>query len=230
MSTILQWLALAACLGGTVWRLPAAVKGHNRTLFAAFALATLSVVLSIPAIYLPIDAFLGGDNFANVVLRLSLFGVFFLLALRVAAGYKSPRSLRLIRGPVGLAALCVSAVGLLTCFYFGDFEASSTGLRGITPSPALSLYAGFAQFYLAYVSACLLPATFSAAISTRPALQRIAAGSMSLGFALVCVTIPFQLLLRNNVALMAVASFAAVLFVAIGLMLVWVAFLLRPMD
>lgn len=230
MSTVLQWLALATCLAGTLWRLPSMIRGRNGGLFAAFALASVSVALSIPVIYVPVDNFLGASNVANVVLRLCLFGVFFLLASRVAAAYDSRRSLKLLRGPVGIFALSFSVLGLLVSFSLGQYRGSSTGLHGFAPSLSLSFYAGFAQFYLAYVAACLIPATIGSAFSARSTLQKSAGLSMGIGFALVCCTVPIQLFLRGGDGIRSALSFASILFVALGLMLVWVAFLVRRVD
>ncbi len=230
MTTILQWAALAACLFCTVWRLPAMVQGRNRGLFWIFAMTTLAVGLSIGSIYMPVDAVLGGINMANVLLRISLFAAFFLLAAKVAAAYNSPLARKLISGPLGIAVLVTCSLGIWISFFFSKKAPSSAGLSALPDEPALAVYGWFGFAYMAYAAACVVIPTTKAALSPRPALDRTSALLMSVGFLLVLATVPIQLVPHPNYTLLMIASFSAILFIAAGLALVWVSFLRRPMK
>ncbi|NVM94131.1 hypothetical protein [Arthrobacter wenxiniae] len=222
MTLVLQWVALAVCVACTAWRLPTAIHGRNRSLFWAFLMVAVSVALSIPVIYLPVDGVLGGVNLANVVLRLSLFAVFFLLAAKVAAAYNAPAARAFIRGPVGLAVLIACSAGILVTYAMSDLRGSSPGLSGFTDEPAVVAYMWIGRLYPAYAAAALVPATARAALSRRPAIDRAAAFFMCLGFTCVCVTLVVQMSSNDDSTLMGALSFGAVLSVAAGLVLVWV--------
>ncbi len=224
MTTILQWAALAVCLGCTAWRVPALLHGRNRSLFWAFFLVTICVALSIPAVYLPFDGLLGGVNFANVLLRLSLFAAFFLLAAKIAAAYGSPAARTLIRGPVGLGVLAACSGGILAAYFLSDLSGSSPGLSGFFDQTSVVAYMWIGRLYIAYAAACLVLPTGRAAFSRRPPLDRAAALLMCLGFTCVCITLVVQLSTWHQAAVMGTLSFGSVLFVAAGLALVWVSY------
>lgn len=229
MTTTLQWVALAACLLCTGWRFPSMLKQRNRSLFWIFALASLCVGLSIPAIYLPVDALLGGINITNVFLRISLFAVFFLLAGKVASAYKSSLAVKLVRGPVGIAVLGLCSLGIWASFLFSTKGPSSAGMSEVDDHVALAAYGWFGVAYMAYAAACVVIPTARAAFSPRPLLDRASALLISIGFSLVLATVPIQLLPNTSDALLGVTSFSSILFVAAGLALVWISFLRRPM-
>lgn len=228
MSDILQWTALGVCIACSAWRFPAMLKGRNRSLFWAFVTASLSVALSIPSIYLPVDAFLGGNNFANVILRLSLFSVFFLISSKIAAAYKSELALKLVRGTLGMTVLVTCSAGIWVTYFLSDLRGSSTGLGDFFDQPSVVFYMRFGFIYMAYVAACLIAPTAKAALSKRPVLDRIAAAFMCLGFVLVCLTIPVQFSPLHDSLLMKLFSYSAVLCVALGLAVVWLSFIKRP--
>ncbi|PXA64913.1 hypothetical protein CVS29_12000 [Arthrobacter psychrochitiniphilus] len=229
MISILQWVVLGVCLLCTAWRLPAVRSGHNRGLFWIFALASIAVALSIPSIYFPVDKLLGGHNLANVIVRLSLFSVFFLLASRVAAAYKSPRALKLIRGPVGLLVLAASTVGILITFLLSEVEGSSPGLTRFGDQPTVAAYMWIGLSYTAYAAAILVPATAKTALSAGYALvDRSAAACLSMGFFLVCITLVLKLAPLPVGSLVQLLSFGSILFVAAGMSLVWFSFIRRP--
>lgn len=228
MTSILQWSALIVCLTCTIWRAPSLLKGRNRGLSWAFVLATVSVALSLPTIYLPVDAVLGGINLANVVLRLSMLGVFVLLTSKVAAAYNSLLAQKLIRGPLGVAVLVASAVGLCVSYVLADVDGSSTGLVAFNDQPALAAYQWFGIAYIGYAAACAVVATAKATFSRRPAYDRIAAFFLLVGFSLVCVTVPLRFPFWVNWKAVDIMSFTAILFVALGLVLVWLSFIRRP--
>ncbi|WP_157884122.1 hypothetical protein [Arthrobacter alpinus] len=228
MSMILQWTALLVCVACSVWRFPAMIKGRNRGLFWSFVAASMCVALSIPGIYLPVDALLGGNNFANVILRLSLFSVFFLISGKIAAAYNSATAVRLVRGPVGIVVLAICSAGIWITYFLSDLHGSSTGLVGFFDQPSVTYYMRFGFVYMAYVSACLVVPTAKAAMSQRQVLDRVAASLMSLGFLLVCLTIPVQFSPLHGSSLMKIISFSSIICVAAGLAMVWISFMRRP--
>ncbi|MDJ0313003.1 hypothetical protein [Arthrobacter sp. H35-D1] len=230
MITDLQWIALAACIACTAWRFPSLLKGRNRGLFWAFAMTSISVALSIPALYLPIDALLGGANLANVVLRLSLFAVFYLVSVKVAAAYSSPLPIKLIRGPIGLSVLTACSLGILITYFLSDVNGSSTGLSGFGGQASVAAFMWFGSVYPAYASACLVLPTAAAALSTRPAIDRAAAASLCVGFCLVVSTVPLRLLSAPDGFVLKLASFGSILFIAAGFAIVWVSFFRRPIP
>jgi len=230
MNNMLQWVALAACLLCLIWRFPSMVKGRNRGLFWIFAMASLCVGLSIPEIYLPVDALLGGVNLANVILRLSLFAVFFLLASRIAAAYKSPVARRMVRGPLGITILVICSAGIWITYFTSDLQGSSAGLERFTDQASVMLYKSIGLIYPAYASICMAVPTWRAAFSQRPKLDRAAAMSMCIGFIMVCMATVTQISPWDPKLLMRFLSFGSILFVAAGLAMVWASFLRRPVT
>lgn len=230
MTSILQWSALIVCLACSLWRVPSLLKGRNRGLSWAFILATVSVALSLPAIYLPVDALLGGINLANLVLRLSLLGVFFLLTSRVAAAYNSPLARTLISGPLGVAVLAISALGLCVNYVLADLDGSSTGLVAFTNQSAVTAYSWFGAAYTTYAAACVVVATAKATFSRRPVVDRAAAFFLLAGFSLVCATVPLRIPRWANWQAVDIMNFTAILLVALGLVLVWLSFIRRPIS
>ncbi|WP_269937141.1 hypothetical protein [Arthrobacter sp. HY1533] len=228
MTLTLQWVALAVCLGCTAWRIPALAQRRNRGMFWTFAFISICVALSIHAIYMPLDGLLGGRNLTNVFLRLSLFAVFYLLASRVAAAYNSPLARRLIKGPVGLAILIACSLGIWISYFLSDVDGSSTGMASLADQPSIEAYKWFGQAYMAYAAAVVVIPTAKAAFSNRPPLDRAAALLMCIGFAMVCATMPLQLL--EDGAIETRVAFASIIFVAAGLALVWVSFMRRPVP
>ncbi|WP_207344056.1 hypothetical protein [Arthrobacter sp. E3] len=230
MIAALQWTALGTCLACTIWRVPSMVKGRNRGLFWVCLLASACVALSIPSLYLPFDALLGEANLANVILRFSSFAVFYLMAVKVAAAYKSPSSLRLIRGPIGLAVIAVCSLGILATYFFSDFHGSSPGLVGFGDQPMAIAYMWFGMCYPGYASACLVQPTAKAVFSNRPVIDRAAASSLCIGFFLIFLTIPLRLLPPHDGFIVKAVSFGSILFVATGFVIVWLSFIRRPMK
>jgi hypothetical protein len=228
MIAILEWTALAVCFVCLVLRLPATIKGRNVSLFWCFALLTVAVGLSIPDVYLPIDGLLGGRNIANLVLRLCLYAICFLLAVKIAAAYQSKVGLRLIRGRIGLLVLAVDVVGTIICFFMSDLPVSRTGLAGYSDQASVVAYTLFGRLYPTYAAAALIWPTFKGGVSARRILDKSAAWLMSLGFMLVPVVAILQLSGHGAGAAIHLASYTAILCVAIGLSLVWLSYARRP--
>lgn len=228
MSSAMQWIALGVCLLCALWRLPAALKGRNASLFWMFVLLTGAVGLGIDTIYLPVDALLGGVNIANLIIRLALYAVFFILAAKVAAAYRAPRSLRLVRGPIGLCVLAVIVVATVVFFTLSDVPTSSTGLRGYDDQPSVLAYAYAGRLYPAYAAAVLIQPAAAAGIAARRAINRISAWLISAAFAMVVALTLVQLTGLPLDHLIDFLAYAAILCMAIGMALVWISFRKRP--
>jgi hypothetical protein len=220
---IIQWAALALCVLGAVLRVPGVRRGRGRMIFAALVLLSVAVGLSLPPIYLAVDGALGGQNLANLIVRLSLYAVLVLLGLRMAAAFGAARARSLIVGPVGITVLLLTVAATLVLFALSDLPRSSTGLAGYGGQATVELYAGVGRLYPGYVAACLVWPALSAArcAGSRP-VYRVACSLLAAGFALVVGFAGLKLV--DSVALgvfEVLMPFAAILLVVLGLTLIW---------
>jgi hypothetical protein len=220
----IQWAALGLCIVCALLRLSDAIRGRGRMIFSAFVLMSIAVGLSLPAIYLPADAALGGRNLANLALRLLLFAVFLLLGVRMAAAFGSPRARRLITGPVGMAALGAAAALTIYFFAVADLTVSSTGLVAHRTEAEVRWYMDVGRSYPAFVAACLVTPALRTAMepATRP-MHRAASVLVGVGFLLVLIHTVIKFVAGpSSIAPWGVlTSFSAVLLVATGLALIW---------
>ena len=102
MIAILQWTTLAVCALVAIARIPSALRGENRSIFGVFVLSTVAILLSIDVSYRAIDAWLGSENYTNLLLRFVVYGTVLLAGYRIAKAFDARTSIRLIVGPVGL--------------------------------------------------------------------------------------------------------------------------------
>ena len=110
------------------------------------------------------DAWLGSENYANLVLRFLIYGVVLLAGYKIAKGFDAQRSIWLIVGPVGLTVLALVAIATVVPFFLANTTGSSTGLGTLPDQSAgnvelIKLYTLAGRFYPAFVAACLMPAT-----------------------------------------------------------------------
>lgn len=217
MTAVLPWATFIICLAITAIRLPGALRGHNRSLFAIFALITLAILLSIEGPYMAIDAALGGINLTNLLLRFVLYATFLLVGVKAAKGFGSPAGVRAIRGPVGLVVL--GLVAGLTVFFFvlTDTRGSTVGLTGLPFSPSLEAYAALGRLYPGYVSACLLPGIWRTVFGPGPALLRVASAVFMLGLLLLLLSQTFPLIPPALAWLRPLINYSAALSIALGL-------------
>lgn len=220
MTFSVQWVALAVMVACTLWRLPTLLRGQGRGMFWIFASMTLCVALSIAPIYLAVDAVLGERNIANVVLRISLFVIFFLLGTRIADAYDSTWARRLIRGPVGIAMLVLCIVGVWASYFASDVAGSSVGMASLSTQTSIEVYKWFGLAYPAYIAAVVVIPTAAAAFSQRPPIARTAAAFMAMGFALTAALVPVHALELPH-SIETPVGFVAILLTAVGFSLVW---------
>lgn len=223
MIAALQWAALAVCLVCAAYRLPAASKGKNAELFWAFVLTAVAVGLSLPIIYRPVDGLLGGRNVANLVVRFALYAIFFILAAKLAAAYRSRRSERLIRGPLGVTVLILISAGTIALFLLSDLPTSSTGLTAYAGQSSVTAYALLGRFYPAYAAACLIAPTARAAHTGPAGMRRIAAALICAALSMVVAATALQLPSLPVPTLIDALLYGSVIAMALGLTLVWVA-------
>ena len=226
MITALLVCVLAVCAIVTVLRIPAALRGENRSLLGIFLLITVAMVLSIQASYNAIDHLLGSQNYANLLLRFIIYGTVLLAGYKIAKGFENERSLRLVRGPIGMAALALVCLATAVPFLLADTAGTSVGLATLPDQSAhnrelIALYTLAGRLYPAYVAACLLPATIHALRSRLPGLVRGGAALLTLG-SIAMVAMPFSdLVPRGLTFLQYYISSAAVLGLVLGLALIW---------
>ena len=226
MITTLLVCVLAVCAVITVLRIPAALRGENRSLFGIFLLATVAMVLSIQASYDAIDHLLGSQNYANLILRFVIYGTVLLAGYKIAKGFENKRSLRLLLGPAGLTALALICLATAVPFLLANTAGTSVGLATLPDQSEhnrqlIALYTLAGRLYPAYVAACLLPATIHALRSRLPGLVRGGAALLTLG-SIAMVVMPFSdLVPRGLTFLQYYISSAAVMGLVLGLALIW---------
>ena len=223
VAVAVQIMALVLSVGLALLRLPGALRGRNRGMFACLLLIALAMALSLPEFYDTVDAWLGGRNLANLVLRLTLYAVFVILGVKTAAAFGAPRARKLIIGPIGLAVLAL-AVGL-TVFFFAasDLPVSSAGLWKYADQPTVQSYASVGRLYPGYVAACVcFPALAAAVNPGLRYLHRAGAGLVGSGLAVVVVFSALRELFYLGVYGL-ILPFSAVILVSLGLFTVWVA-------
>lgn len=226
MIAILQWTTLAVCALVAIARIPSAMRGENRSLFGIFVLATVAIMLSIDAGYTVIDSWLGSENYANLLLRFVVYGTVLLAGYRIAKGFDSPRAVRFIVGPAGLAVLAIVVVGTVVPFLLANTAGTSTGLAALPDqSPQnvelIRLYTAAGRLYPSYVAACLLPVTFQAITGRLPVTVRIGAAVLTVGASAMLLMSFAELIPRNYNYLQFVISSTAVLGLVLGLALIW---------
>ena len=226
MIAILQWTTLAVCALVAIFRIPSALRGENRSLFGIFTLSTFAIMLSINVIYLPVDTWLGSENYANLILRFLIYAVVLLSGYKIAKGFDAQRSIWLIAGPVGLTVLALVAVATVVPFLLANTTGSSTGLGTLPDQSAnnvdlIKLYTVVGRFYPSFVAACLLPATIRTMRSGLPRLPRSGAAILAVGAGAMILLSFSDLLPRHLAYLQYFISSAAILGLVLGLTLMW---------
>lgn len=222
VGVVIQWSALGLCLIFAALRLPEALRGRGRSIFAVLVLLSFAVALSLPQVYLAVDGVLGGANIANLFIRFSLYAIMLLLGVRGAAAFGSKRALRLIRGPVGITALTVTVVATVVLFALSDLPESSTGLRAYADQTSVQWYSHLGRLYPAYIGACLIgSAVARARNSAAPGLHRCAAAFMAVGFTMVFAHAGLKLTGLRTGAADLILPFGAIVLVTSGLAMIW---------
>jgi hypothetical protein len=227
MIAILQWTTLAVCAIMAMARVPRALRGENRSIFGVFVLATFAILLSIDIPYTLVDSWLGGENYANLILRFLIYGTVLLAGYRIAKAFDARRSIRLIVGPVGLGVLSLIGIATVALFLLADTAGTVTGLTTL-PSRSrenailIEWYAAAGRVYPSYVAACILPATYRAISQRLPKTIRAAAVLLTVAFAAMTFSSFFPLIPPEVGHVKAIINYISVLCLALGIALVWV--------
>lgn len=226
MIAAVQWSTLVVCALAALLRTPAALRGENRSLFGIYALSTLAMLLSIGASYTAIDSWLGSANYANLLLRFVIYGTVLLAGYKIARGFSSPTSVRLLLGPAGLSVLAVVALATIVPFLMANTAGTSVGLATLPDQSEhnqqlIRLYTAAGRLYPAFVGACLMPATVRAMRSRLPRLVRGGAAFLTGGAVAMILLAAGELLPRPLTFLQYYFSSAAVLGLVFGLVLIW---------
>lgn len=222
---MLAWGTLIVCGLVLLLRLPDAVRGRNRTVFGILFLATVCSLLSIPGPYTAIDRALGGWNLTNLILRYTVFGMVFLVGLRLARGLGADSALRLITGRPGRWALAAAGAAVTVTFLLMDTRGSSAGLLDLADTgrnAALApVNAAAGRSYPAFVSLVLLPALLVAVRAGLPRLVRAGAGLTALGALAAVLSVPASFAPDSWAAARLLVNHAAVLGYVLGLLAFW---------
>lgn len=221
IAVAVQWAALALSTFFALLRLPGAVRGQNRGMFAAMVLIAMCMALSLPEFYLTVDGWLGGHNLANLVLRLALFAVFVILGVKAAAAFGAYRTRKLIAGPVGLAILLL-AVGLTVYFFLSSsLPESSVGLQAYETQKSVQAYGSVGRMYPGYVAACLsIPGLLAAGNPRLKPLHRTGSALFGTGLLLVVIFSVLEEVVYLGPFTMLV-PFTAIILVTSGLSIMW---------
>lgn len=220
-ATAMQWAALVITAVGFVVRVPAAVRGRSRAMTVCLLLLTVAMALSLPNFYEPVDAFLGGGNVANLLLRFCLYVIFLILGSRMAVAFDAPRAGRLVVGPIGRWVFGVVGALTVLTFVLSDLPETRTGLVGYDYQFSVELYATLGRLYPGYVAACVAAAaTSTVARPGYPGLARVAAGLIALGLLKVVLFVLLRLTPMELGDLNFYLPFCAVIAVTLGLMVI----------
>lgn len=223
MSEAIKWIPLALCLLIAASRFRAVTRGESRSIFAVFMLTSGVIALNISDIYLAVDRVLGERNYAYLLLRLMLLGVFALLGIRTAAGYQHRSTARLVAAPAGYAVLGVSAVVLAAAFLLSDLPVSSPGLSLYRDAPGVLWLTKAGLLYPAFVAVCLLRPTTEAVLRARRVPVRASSALLLLGFVLVLVITALPIEGRRVEDAATILSYTATLSIAAGITVLWAA-------
>ena len=226
MIAMLQWSTLGVCGVLTLARVPSALRGENRSLFAIFALMTLAILLSIDGPYGAVDQALGGLNIANLVLRFIIFAAIFFLGFRLARGFSADDALRLITGPVGIAVAAAASAAVVAVFLMMDTAGSSAGLvalaaKGGRNAALVEYYGAAGRLYPAFITVALFPAMLRTLRSGLPVLVRASAGLLALGTVATSLSLLSPVIPPSLGFMRFVLNYSAVLCIVLGLSLIW---------
>lgn len=222
---MLEWATLIICGLVLLLRLPDALRGRNRTVFGILFLATVCSLLSIPGPYAAIDRALGGWNLTNLILRFIVFGLVFLVGVRLAKGLGAARARRLITGRAGRWGLAAACLAVTAAFLLMDTRGSSAGLLDLADNgrnAALApLYAAAGRSYPAFVSLVLLPPLLATAAAALPGLVRAGAVLTVMGAVAAVASVPASFAPESWDPVRLAVNYAAVLGYVLGLLLFW---------
>lgn len=221
--TVLAWVTFALAAALALVRIPSALRGENRLMFALFSLIAFAILLSISGPYLAIDAALGGINLANLLLRFLIYAITLLLAVRVARAFAARTAQHALLGPWGLGALALVGVGTVMSFLLMGLFPSSVGLGAGDNQAWFDVYGELGRVYPGFTGVILLPSLLRALRESILPTLRVAAGLLAAGYILLALTIVFPLMPDDWVAARQAMNYSSLLFLLTGLATIWIA-------
>jgi len=223
---VLQWGTLVVCGIAMLVRVPDALRGRNRAVFGILFLATVCSLLSIPEPYSAIDRALGSWNLTNLILRFIVFGMVFLVGLRLAKGLGAAPARRLITGGAGRWGLAAACLAVTVTFLLMDTAGSSAGLEAHSDDGGLNaalapIYAAAGRSYPAFVSLILLPPLLAAIRTPLPWLVRAGAAVTFVGAAAAIASVPASFAPDPWDPARMLVNYVAVLGYVLGLLIFW---------
>ncbi|MET3809303.1 hypothetical protein [Arthrobacter sp. UYEF3] len=224
---VLEWGTLIVCGIALLVRVPGALRGRNRAVFAILFLATVCSLLSIRGPYAAIDGALGSWNLTNLILRLIVFAMVFLAGLRLAAGLGDARVRRLLVGGAGRWGLTVACLAVTVTFLLMDTRGSSAGLEALWDdggrNAALApFYAAAGRSYPAFVSIVLVPSLLATVRARLPRLVRAGAALTLVGAVAAIASVPASFLPDSWDPVRLLVNYMAVLGYVLGLLVFWI--------
>ncbi|MGW9159271.1 hypothetical protein [Microbacterium sp. NPDC055665] len=176
-------LALLLCMAVLGLKFRGVLKGQGLLSAAALAVFTVATLFTIPWVHLTVDSWLGGHNFANLIVRLLIFGTAALFAIGLARILDAPRVEGFVRSRRGILAGAVSLVLLaVVLFPMGATDYSSTGLVDFNDSHWFRVYSFLGHLYPSILAGMLLvPLWRYISSPSRAGFSRIAYGFISVG-------------------------------------------------
>lgn len=221
--TALAWVTFALAAALALVRIPSALRGENRLMFALFSLIAFAILLSITGPYLAVDAALGGINLANLLLRFLIYAIALLLAVRVARAFAARTAQHALLGPWGLGALALVGVGTVMSFLLMGLFPSSVGLGAGDNQAWFDVYGELGRVYPGFTGVILLPSLLRALRESILPTLRVAAGLLAAGYILLALTIVFPLMPDDWVAARQAMNYSSLLFLLTGLATIWIA-------
>lgn len=203
---------------------PAQLLRRKLLTCAAWLLLSVAVAFDIPEIYQAIDGALGGQNYAQLIMRVDVYLLFLVLGLITAGAFNSMLAEYWIGGRPGLVVLGAAIGTTFTSFALGAFN----GATAPDPygNPAGWIYSLAWQLYLAYISIVLLTATLPLAF--RPSadkLRRAAAWVNSAAYFIVAVYPAIKSIQVANGNLpdtpTEIMKMSFVLLICFGMLMIW---------
>ncbi|MCX6499278.1 MAG: hypothetical protein NTU93_10830 [Arthrobacter sp.] len=224
---VLEWGTLIVCGIALLVRVPDALRGRNRVIFGILFLATVCSLLSIPGPYAAIDGALGSWNLTNLILRLIVFAMVFLVGLRLAAGLGAARARRLLIGRAGRWGLAFACLAVTVTFLLMDTRGSSAGLEALSNdggrNAALApFYAAAGRSYPAFVSITLLPALLATVRAHLPRLVRTGAAATLAGATAAIASVPASFAPDSWDPARLLVNYLAVLGYVLGVLVFWI--------
>jgi len=149
-------IALCVCLVVVIVKLPRAIRGGGRVSTGGMAALCGGLLLTIPAVYLVVDGWLGGINLANVLVRAFVFIAASAMAVALSRSFNAPSVELFVLSWKGATVLAVSVAAEVIFLLLAHPEGSAAGLPTEGRDELFfAWYATVGYLYPAYLS-CLL--------------------------------------------------------------------------